>query len=527
MTAKQGFVIFSAAAAILLVVWSANWPPAAWLFVVLIPLIVLGIRDMVQRRHTILRLYPVIGHFRYLFESVRKEIQQYFVESDIDGRPVSREFRSLVYQRAKGDRDTRPFGTIFDVYRDGYEWINHSLAPKEITDHDPRIIFGEKNCKQPYAAAPLNISAMSFGALSKNAIMALNKGAKMGGFFHNTGEGGLSPYHLKYGGDIVWQIGTAYFGCRTEEGGFNTEKFAESANLPVVKMIEIKLSQGAKPGHGGILPAAKLTKEIAAIRHVPMGKDVVSPPKHSTFDTPVGLLQFVAQLRDLSGSKPTGFKLCIGSKTEFLAICKAMLETGITPDFITIDGAEGGTGAAPIELTNSVGTPLRDALVFVNRALIGIGLRGQIRLIASGKAVSAFHIIRLLALGADTVNSARAMMFAVGCIQSRSCNTDKCPTGVATQDPARSKALDVDDKSKRVCTYQETMVENLLDVLAAAGLEKFEDLQPRHINQRVNGTVVRNYDEMHPTIPAGCLLSEASVPERWRSDWEMANAHAW
>jgi len=368
---------------------------------------------------------------------------------------------------------------------------------------------------------------MSFGALSKNAIMALNKDAKMGGFFHNTGEGGLSHYHLKYGGDIVWQIGTAYFGCRTEAGGFDAEKFAKMAQLPVVKMIEIKLSQGAKPGHGGILPAAKLSEEIAAIRHVPMGQDVVSPAAHSTFDSPLGLLQFVAQLRELCGGKPVGFKLCLGRKTEFLAICKAMLESGITPDFITIDGAEGGTGAAPIELTNSVGTPLRDALVFVNRALMGVGLRQQIRLIASGKAFSAFHVIRLLALGADTVNAARAMMFAIGCVQSRSCNTDKCPTGVATQDPVRSKALDVEDKGKRVYNYQKTMVENLLDVLAAAGLERIEDLRPWHINHRVGGTVVKNYEEMFPTIPVGCLLTESSVPERWQADWVTANAHAW
>lgn len=527
MTVRQWFVILSVVLLILLAAWTAMWPPAGWLFVVLIPIVMLGVYDMVQRPHTILRLYPVVGHFRFIFESVRKEIQQYFVESDIDGRPINREFRSLVYQRAKGDRDTRPFGSVFDFYRDGCEWINHSLAPKEISNHDPRVVFGEKNCKQPYAAAPINISAMSFGALSKNAIMALNKGAKMGGFAHNTGEGGLSPHHLKYGGDIIWQIGTGYFGCRNEEGGFAADTFAQSANLPVVKMIEIKLSQGAKPGHGGILPAAKLTEEIAAIRHVPMGQDVVSPPAHSAFSTPLGLLQFVAQLRELSGGKPVGFKLCIGRKTEFLAICKAMLESGITPDFITIDGSEGGTGAAPIELTNSVGTPLRDALVFVNRALIGIGLRDQIRLIASGKAVSAFHVIRLLALGADTVNCARAMMFALGCIQSRSCNTDKCPTGIATQDPSRNKTLDIDDKGQRVFNYQKTMVENLLEVLAAAGLERFEDLQPRHINHRVGGTVVRNYDEMYPVIPLACLLDESTVPENWRPYWAAADAQAW
>ena len=527
MTVRQGFIVISIVMIVLITTWSAYWHAAHWFFLVLLPLIGLGIYDMVQRRHTILRLYPVIGHFRFLFESVRKEIQQYFVESDTDGRPVSREFRSLVYQRAKGVRDTRPFGTIFDVYRDGHEWINHSLAPKEIADHDPRIIFGETNCKQPYAASPLNISAMSYGSLSKTAIMALNTGAKQGGFAHNTGEGGLSPYHLKPGGDIIWQIGTGYFGCRNETGGFDADKFAASAILPVVKMIEIKLSQGAKPGHGGILPAAKLTEEIAAIRHVPMGEDVVSPPGHSAFDSPTGLLEFVVQLRELAGGKPVGFKLCIGNKREFLSIGKAMLETGITPDFITVDGAEGGTGAAPIEFTNSVGTPLRDGLIFVDRALKGIGLRDRIRLVASGKALSAFHVIRLLALGADTVNAARAMMFALGCIQSRSCNTDKCPTGIATQDPSRYKALDVGRKGKRVYEYHSAMIENLLELLAAAGLERLQDLRPHHIQQRVSGTVVRHYEEMYPAIPDGCLLSDADVPDQWKAEWSAADAHKW
>jgi len=527
MSVRTGFVVSTVILLLLVAMWSAYWSPAAWLFVPLLLLAALGVHDMLQLRHTILRLYPVIGHFRFLFESFRVEIQQYFVESDIDGRPISREFRSLVYQRAKGVRDTRPFGTIFDVYRDGCEWINHSLAPQEITNHDPRILFGEDNCAQPYAASPLNISAMSYGALSKNAILALNKGAKIGEFAHNTGEGGLSPYHKEHGGDIIWQIGTGYFGCRTEEGGFDANIFKQTAAFPLVKMIEIKLSQGAKPGHGGLLPTAKLTGEIAAIRHVPMGFDVVSPASHSAFDCPTGLLRFVVRLRELSGGKPVGFKLCIGRKSEFLGICKAMLETGITPDFITIDGSEGGTGAAPVELTNSAGTPLRDGLVFVNRALQGIGLRHKIRLIASGKAISAFHVIRLLALGADTVNVARAMMFALGCVQSRSCNTDKCPTGVATQDPARYKALDVEDKSIRVANYHKAMIENLLELLAAAGLKKLEDLRPAHINQRVGGTVVRNYDQMYPPIPDSCLLYESDVPEDWRAVWERADADSW
>jgi hypothetical protein len=327
MTVKKGFVFLSAASLLVVALWSAYWPPAAWLLVLILPLVALGVYDMLQRRHTVLRIYPVLGHIRYMFESVRKEIQQYFVESEIDGTPINREFRSLVYQRAKGDRDTRPFGTIFDVYADGYEWINHSLSPREILNHDPRIVFGEGVCAQPYAASPLNISAMSYGALSKNAIMALNKGAKLGGFAHNTGEGGLSPYHQKFGADIVWQIGTGYFGCRNASGGFDAAQFEETARLPIVKMIEIKLSQGAKPGHGGLLPAAKLTEEIAAIRHVPMGQDVVSPAAHSSFNSPAGLLEFVVRLRELSGGKPVGFKLCIGNKSEFLGICKAMLET--------------------------------------------------------------------------------------------------------------------------------------------------------------------------------------------------------
>ena len=349
----------------------------------------------------------------------------------------------------------------------------------------------------------------------------------MGGFAHNTGEGGLSPYHQEYGADIIWQIGTGYFGCRNESGSFDADKFEETARLPIVKMIEIKLSQGAKPGHGGILPAAKVTSEIAEIRHVPMGQDVISPPAHTSFDSPEGLLKFVVRLRELSGGKPVGFKLCIGNKSEFLGICKAMLATGIKPDFITVDGSEGGTGAAPVELTNSVGTPLRDGLIFVNRALMGVGVRREIRLIAAGKALSAFHVIRLLALGADTVNAARAMMFALGCIQSRSCNTDKCPTGVATQDPARYKALDVELKGQRVANYHHAMIENLKELLAAAGLESLEDLKPSHIQQRVGGTVVRNYDELYPPLVDGCLLHESTIPPDWKSAWISADAYRW
>jgi len=495
MSARQIFIILSVVSPIFILILHRFWLNAYGLFLVAIPLIALGTYDMLQTKHTLLRLYPVIGHFRFMFELIRPEIQQYFVESDTDGVPINREFRALVYQRAKGQRDTRPFGTLFDVYREGYEWINHSLAPKQVKNTNPKIRFGGKNCTQPYEASPLNISAMSFGALSQNAIMALNKGAKIGGFSHNTGEGGISPYHLKYGGDLVWQIGTGYFGCRNAEGQFDEALFSEKAKQPVVKMIEIKISQGAKPGHGGILPAVKLTQEIATIRHVPMGHDVVSPPSHSTFSTPIELLDYVAKLRQLSGGKPVGFKLCLGQKSEFLAICKAMLNTGIKPDFIT-------------------GTPLRDALIFVNNALIGCGLRDEIRIIASGKAMSAFHIIRLLALGADTVNSARAMLFSLGCIQSRHCNQDTCPTGIATQNPARYKALDVNDKGQRVANYQFSMIENLMELLAAAGLECLDDLKPWHINRRINGTEITNYKDLYPCITKNCLLSEDTMPCR-------------
>lgn len=524
---RKLFVMLVIVATLATLLLARVWPNAYWLFIIILPLAGLGLYDMIQRKHTILRIYPIIGHLRYLLESVRPEIQQYFVESETNGQPISREFRTLVYQRAKGQRDTRPFGTLFDVYRNGYEWINHSLAPKPVRDRDPRIRFGCSDSSQPYDASPLNISAMSFGALSQHAILALNKGAKAGGFAHNTGEGGLSPYHQKYGGDLIWQIGTGYFGCRNSDGGFDEALFAEKAGHDVVKMIEIKLSQGAKPGHGGILPAVKLTQEIADIRHVPMGHDVISPAAHTAFSSPLGLLDFVVKLRELSAGKPIGFKLCIGRRSEFLAICKAMLESGITPDFITVDGGEGGTGAAPVELTNSVGMPLRDGLVFVHNALIGVGLREKIRIIASGKATSAFHVLRLLALGADTVNAARAMMFAIGCIQSRQCHQDTCPTGVATQDPARYKALDVEVKSIRVAKYHEAMIENLMELIAAAGLNSLDELRPSHISRRVNGTEIRNYSELYPCVTDRSFLAQKNMPEGWRNDWDQAVSHSW
>ena len=527
MTIRQIFILLAFGISLILFglsLFSAAW---LWAFCVIGPIILIGLYDIFQTKHSIRRLYPVIGHFRYMLESIRPEIQQYFVESDSNGTPISREFRSLVYQRAKAARDTRPFGTIFDVNRQGYEWVNHSMQPKHLTDVNPKVKFGGPDCRKPYMASPLNISAMSYGALSKNAIMSLNKGAKAGGFSHNTGEGSMSPYHLKHGGDIVWQIGTGYFGCRNDQGDFNPETFQKNASKDVVKMIEIKLSQGAKPGHGGILPAAKLTEEIARIRHVPMGADVVSPPAHSAFSTPVELLEFVAKLRELSGGKPVGFKLCIGRHDEFLAICKAMIETGITPDFITVDGGEGGTGAAPTEMTNSVGTPLRDALIFVNSALIGIGVRDKIRIIAAGKIISAFHILRALALGADTVNSARGFMLALGCIQSRTCNTDHCPTGIATQNPSRNKAVVVTEKSQRVANFHRETVANLVELIGAAGLNSVEELRPHHINRRVKGTDVKNYAQLYPSITANCLLDPQGIPESWRDDWDKAKAANW
>ncbi|MGB0847172.1 MAG: FMN-binding glutamate synthase family protein [Thiolinea sp.] len=527
MTMRQYFIAFAISSTLLLLAVSLAWPPILWGFIVLVPVIVLGLIDMYQTRHSLRRLYPVLSHFRYMFEAVRPEIQQYFVESDINGTPVPREFRALVYQRAKGARDTRPFGTIFDVNRAGYEWINHSLQAKHPHDTHPRVKFGGTECTQPYMASPLNISAMSYGALSKNAIMALNRGAKMGEFAHNTGEGGLSPYHLKHGGDLIWQIGTGYFGCRKTGGLFDPELFKQNAAQDAVKMIEIKLSQGAKPGHGGLLPAAKVTDEIARIRNVPIGQDVLSPANHSAFDSPVGLLKFVRQLRELSGGKPVGFKLCIGRKDEFFAICKAMLETGITPDFITVDGGEGGTGAAPTEMTNSVGTPIRDALIFVDRSLIGIGLRDKVRIIAAGKMFSAFHILRAMALGADTVNSARGMMLALGCIQSRSCNTDHCPTGIATQNPYRNNGLVVTDKAQRVANFHEETVKNLTELLGAAGLDSLEELMPEHINRRIQGTEVKTYAQLYPTVEAGCLLAADTIPSEWLDDWQRAEAGSW
>lgn len=503
---RRTFVAVSSITLALIAGVALAWPPVLWSLVLVAPLVLLGVTDMLQKHHAVRRNFPLIGRGRYLLEMIRPEINQYFVESNSDGKPFSRNDRSVVYQRAKGELDTMPFGTQRDVYATGYEWINHSLAPVRADPSSDRVLVGGSTCKQPYSASIFNVSAMSYGSLSKNAVLALNSGAKIGGFAHNTGEGGLSPYHLEPGGDLIWQIGTGYFSCRERDGSFSLDEFGKRATLPNVKMIEVKLSQGAKPGHGGILPAAKLTPEIVAIRGVVPNEDVISPPAHSAFSTPVGLLQFVALLRDASGGKPVGFKLCVGKRHEFLGIVKAMLEYGILPDFITVDGAEGGTGAAPMEFSDSVGTPLNEGLSFVHYSLVGAGLRDKIRVIASGKVNTGFQIATKVALGADMCNAARAMMFAIGCIQALRCNTNKCPTGVATQDPALVAGLVVDDKSHRVARFHKETVHSFLEVLGASGLERPADLKPWYIMKRVASGEVRSYHEIYPPIETGALL---------------------
>lgn len=514
----------SSVAIVGLVAASMTWPVAAWAFVVVGPLMLLGLYDVTQRKHTILRNFPVIGHFRYILESIRPEMMQYFIETNQSGRPLSREARSLVYQRAKGERDTLPFGTQQDVYEVGYEWINHSLLPVH-GEEDPRITIGGPACKQPYSASVLNVSAMSYGSLSTRAVLALNEGARKGNFYHNTGEGGISPYHLEPGGDLCWQIGTGYFGCRAPDGGFDPGLFQENARRPEVKMIEIKLSQGAKPGHGGILPAAKITPEIARIRGVPMDKDVISPPAHTTFSTPVGLLDFVQALREGSGGKPVGFKLCLGRRREFLAICKAMHQTGILPDFITVDGGEGGTGAAPLEFSNHVGAPLIESLVFVHNALIGFDLRKHIKVIASGKVVSGFDLARRLAIGADACNAARSMMVALGCIQALRCNSNDCPTGVATQDADLVKGLHVPSKAERVHQYHRNTIVAMAHMLGAAGITHPDHLRPWHMHRRVTEFEVKHYGEIYSYLEPGDLLREP-LPEAYARAMNACSAES-
>jgi len=520
---KWMFYAISLPAILIFGLLSWFWPWVAWFFVLIGPLFLLGVYDTFQRHHTVLRNFPLLGRVRFMLEYIRPEIYQYFVESDQDGRPFNRETRSVIYQRAKGVLDTQPYGTRKNVYEIEYEWINHSLNAKFLKDHDPRVTVGNDQCKQPYGASILNISAMSFGALSSNAVMALNRGAKEGRFYQNTGEGGLTPHHLKYGGDIVWQLGTGYFGCRAADGTFSPEYFKEKATLPNVKMIEIKISQGAKPGHGGILPAKKVTEEIAKIRGVSMGHDVISPPTHSSFTTPLELMAFITQLRELSGGKPVGFKLCLGSRKEFMGICKAMLKTGIHPDFITVDGGEGGTGAAPLEFANGVGTPLVDALPFVHNALVGVGVRDKIRIICSGKLVTGFQIAARLAQGADMVNVARPMMMAIGCIQSLKCNTNRCPTGVTTQDAGLRYGLVVEDKYKRVAEYHRETVKAAVELVGATGLNSPSELRPAHVFRRISATQVKPLDEIYAYLEPSALLKDP-VPEAYARSWNASSA---
>lgn len=494
-----------------------------WLILVAVAVLLLavGVYDVLQRKHSILRNYPVLGHMRYLLEGIRPELQQYFIERNWDGRPFDRDTRSSIYQRAKNLKEEQPFGTERDVDEPGYEYLVHSTRPVDPATTPPRVRIGGKDCKHPYDMALMNVSAMSFGALSPNAIIALNQGAAKGGFAHDTGEGGLSTYH-RHGGDLVWEIGSGYFGCRTDDGGFDPHKFADTAALDQVKMVSLKLSQGAKPGIGGVLPGAKVTKEIADARGVPQGEKCVSPAYHRVFSTPRELVLFMARMRELSGGKPAGFKLCLGSRVDFLAICKAMVAEGVTPDFIVIDGGEGGTGAAPMEYEDHIGTPLTEGLLNVHNALVGVGLRDQVKIGASGKVATGIDIVKRIAQGADYTNSARSMMMAVGCIQAQLCHTNTCPVGVATQDPKRTRALHIPDKTGRVYHYQEQCVQQAMQVIASMGLTGPEELGPHLLRRRIGHDEIRSYAEMFHHLTPGELL--AGPPEgRWARDWALAD----
>jgi glutamate synthase domain-containing protein 2 len=504
--------------------FSHDWLPGQFLAVLLLVYVIVGLYDLRFSPHTLNRLYPVAAYFRYALEFIRPEIRQYVIAGDTEELPFSREQRDLVYRRAKGLDDTQPFGTEHDITSTGWLGAAHSIAPTTVREETKRVTIGAENCSRAYSASRLNCSAMSFGALSANAITAINKAAKAGDFYHNTGEGGLSPYH-RQGGDIVWQIGTGYFGCRNSDGSFDPAAFSATASLEAVKMIEIKISQGAKPSHGGVLPAAKVSEEIARIRLVDMGEDVLSPPGHREFSTPRELLDFVVRLRELSDGKPVGFKLCIGRKYEFLAICKAMLATGITPDFITVDGAEGGTGAAPVEFSNRLGVPCLEATNFVHNCLVGTGLREKTRVISSGKTATGFDIVTKLAIGADMVNAARTMMLSLGCIQSQSCNTNKCPTGIATQDPVRGKALDVESRYPRVASFQQRTLHSAFEMIGAMGLDDPDKLFPHLIWRRGADGINQHFDEVFPLLETNALL-EGNIPQTWQQDWELASAES-
>ncbi len=505
---RKQFINLSIFIVIAIGVTAYFWLPILWSLIIVAPLILMGVMDITQTHQTLRRNYPVLGAGRYIMEDLRPKIYQYFIESETDGAPINRMYRSVVYQRAKKQRDTTPFGTKMNVYDPGYEWANHSINP---LSHDqlelhPRIDVGGPDCKQPYSASILNVSAMSFGALSKNAIMALNGGAKIGNFAHNTGEGSMSPYHVEPGGDLIWQIGTGYFGCRNEDGTFNDELFAKNATMENVKMIEIKVSQGAKPGHGGILPAIKNTEEIAKIRGVKPHTTVDSPPSHKAFSNAEEMMQFIKKLRDLSGGKPVGFKLCVGNKVEFTDLCIAMQASGIKPDFITVDGGEGGTGAAPLEFSNSVGMPLKDGLAFVNDILRGYGIRKEIKIFASGKILTGFHMFRAFALGADACYSARGMMLAIGCIQALECNNNNCPAGVATQKEHLMRGLHVEDKATRTANFHSETVKSFVEFMGATGNKKLSQIKRHHVYRRVNHSEIKTYAEIYPQVQIGEYL---------------------
>ena len=505
-----------------ILLWAFNLPGALCICLFMLPFTAIGLYDLFRSPHTLNRLYPVVAYLRYALEYIRPEIRQYFIASNTDERPFNREMRNLVYSRAKGQQDTLAFGSELDMLETGFMSLQHSILPVEAKEDSARVIVGNEQCSKPYSASRLNVSALSFGALSANAIKALNIGAKLGDFAHNTGEGGISIYHQQ-GGHLIWQIGTGYFGCRSDEGMFDPKQFEQKAAADAIKMIEIKISQGAKPSHGGILPAVKITQEIAAIRGVSTEEDCISPSRHSAFSTPIGLLEFVQQLRQLSTGKPIGFKLCIGKPGEFMAICKAMLETGIYPDFITIDGGEGGTGAAPMEFTNRLGMLCIEATHFVHNSLVGVGLRDKVKIISSGKTASGYEVLEKIAVGADMVNAARTMMFALGCVQSLTCNTNKCPTGVATQDPARSRALDVKLKSVRVYNYHKATVKSFWDLLGALGLDSPELLSPEHLFQRMDDGTSKSFADINPSLEKGQLLTN-DAPDQFLKPWRLASS---
>ncbi len=521
---RKFFVVFSTTSLAIIGILSYVNLKFLFLLFLLVPLIALGIYDMFQKEKTIRRNFPLLGRMRYILEALGPGVRQYFVENDLDGKPFNRQQRSLVYQRSKKQSDSNPFGTQLNVYDEGYEWINHSInaIPFKEVDQNPRIKIGSSQCKKPYSASMFNISAMSFGSLSSNAILALNNGAKQGGFYHNTGEGGLSPYHLQ-GGDVVWNIGTGYFSCRTDNGKFNYDEFTKRATLDAIKMIEIKFSQGAKPGHGGILPKEKVTDEISAIRLVSKGQDILSPPKHSAFTNPLELMEFVKLLRKGSGGKPIGMKICIGNKSEFLSICKAMVKTKTYLDFITVDGGVGGTGAAPQEYSDHVGMPLRDALAFVYDALNGFGIKGEIKIICSGKIITGFDIIKSLSIGADLCNSARGMMFALGCIQALECHANTCPTGVATQNPKLTKGLVPEEKSIRVARYQHETVKSAMELMASTGITHPDNVGRDVVSTRIDRTHIATFEEVYPELDPSCLLYESTVPTSFITAWKKAS----